>query len=389
MPKIKPYYWLAFSFFGFFCAYGVFMPYFPAWLKSQSYAAGTIGFIVASAYIFRFLGSIFFTRFIKEAHHLLVALRYLAWTSCAVMLFMSLFVQNIWLLCIGLWLFSTVSSAAIPLSDTLATTWQLQVKNLDYGRVRLIGSCAFIVGVSVFGYFLGIIGKQYVGWMMLGLLLTYASVQMLSPSLMPQHQASEQTDTPTSLKALLKNPITLRIIIVVGLIQGSHAAYYVYSVIYWTNLGIPLQTTSLLWGASVAAEVLFFFFSSRLCSAYSIRTLLYACVIFTTIRWAAFPFATTVEEILPIQLMHSVTFALSHYTIVRYISTQPPKTFANLQGLYNAFAGCASIALLSALAGWLYPISPQATFLTMAGFAALGLFFVPRHLPKMKITSIS
>ena len=48
--------------------------------------------------------------------------------------------------------------------------------------------------------------------------------------------------------------------IAVGLIQGSHAAYYVYSTIYWTSIGISVSQTSLLWGIGVLAEIVLFFF---------------------------------------------------------------------------------------------------------------------------------
>ncbi len=389
MLKLRPFHWLALSFFGFFCTYGVFMPFFPVWLKSQNYAPETIGFIVASAYVFRFIGSMLFTRFIKQAHQLLTALRYLAWMSCAIMLFMSFYVQNFWLLCGGLWLFSLVNSAGIPLSDTLATTWSFQVKNLDYGHIRLIGSCAFIIGVVVFGYFIGLIGESYIGLLVAGLLFVYASLQMLPPSLLPKNQESEKSEEVPSFLSLLKNSITTRILIVVALLQGSHAGYYIYSVIYWQSLGLEVQTTSLLWGLSVAAEVIFFFFSTRLFSAWSLSKLFYLCTFATVLRWGLFPFADTFWEILPIQFMHSVTFALSHYAMMRYIAGQAPNSIANLQGLYNAIAGCAGVALLSVLSGWLYPISATATFLTMAGFALLALPFIPRQIENPNLKKVN
>lgn len=49
------------------------------------------------------------------------------------------------------------------------------------------------------------------------------------------------------------------------------------------------------------------------------------------------------------QLLHLfvLTYALSHYAIVRYISTQPQNTMAKSQGLYSGFSACAAIALLT------------------------------------------
>ena len=51
-------------------------------------------------------------------------------------------------------------------------------------------------------------------------------------------------------------------------------------------------------------------------------------------------------------------YVVGHYATVRYITTQPQTHIAKLQGLYNALAGCAAIAIFTALSGVLYPISP-------------------------------
>lgn len=67
-----------------------------------------------------------------------------------------------------------------------------------------------------------------------------------------------------------------------------------------------------------------------------------------------------------------------HYATVRYITTQPQNHIAKLQGLYNALAGCAAIAIFTALSGVLYPISPVYAFSLMAAFAFIGLFITPR-----------
>ena len=56
-----------------------------------------------------------------------------------------------------------VNAAGMPIGDSLASTWQQQI-HLDYGKARLIGSFAFVVGVMVFGYFVGLVGEQYITW---------------------------------------------------------------------------------------------------------------------------------------------------------------------------------------------------------------------------------
>ncbi|MFD1806890.1 3-phenylpropionate MFS transporter [Pasteurella oralis] len=374
--KISAFNWLALSFFGYFCAYGVFVPFFPVWLKSQSYGEELIGLVIASSYVFRFIGGIFFSSLLKKASQLIYALRYLAWISCLIVFSMSFIAESFWLLFIAIALFAMVNAAGMPLSDTLASVWQQQIY-LDYGKARLIGSLAFVVGVVVFGYVIGTLGESSIVWILTALLMIYATMQMTIPTPMPEDQQSA-VGNQVSFKHLLQNKTTLRLLIAISLIQGSHATYYAYSVLYWTSLGISVQTTSLLWGLSVIAEMLLFFFSTKLFRTWKVSSLFYLSAIATVIRWGALSVAEEIMSLALIQTLHSLTYAVSHYAIIRYFTTQPISHIAKLQGLYNGISGCGAVALLTALSGVLYPISPTITFLVMMAFAALALVAIPR-----------
>ena len=190
-----------------------------------------------------------FANFVKQAHHLLSMLRVLAWASVGVMALISIVTENFWLLFAAIGLFSMINSAGIAITDTLATTWQQQVK-LDYGKARLIGSAAYVVGVTVFGNLIGVIGNQNIVWILTALLFLYALVQMLSPSVAPADNNQSTVTTPVGFTELLKDPITFRVLMAVTLIQGSHAGYYVYSVLYWTQLGIKCRNYQPVMGIS-------------------------------------------------------------------------------------------------------------------------------------------
>lgn len=272
--QVRPFTWLALSFFGYYCAYGVFLPLFPAWLKTQSYSEESIGLLLACAYIFRFSGGILFSGLIKRVSLLVNGLRYLGVASAITMALIGLMSHNFWLLFIGLALYSMVNSAGMPIGDSLASTWQQQI-HLDYGKARLIGSFAFVVGVMVFGYFVGLVGEQYITWMITGILVFYCIVQLLHPNPMPQDEPQSAIENSVGFLDLLKNKTTLRLFIAISLIQGSHAAYYSYSTIFWTNHGHSVSDAGLFWGISVLAEIVVFFFSTRLFKNWSITALFY------------------------------------------------------------------------------------------------------------------
>lgn len=375
--QIHAFQWLALSYFGYYIAYAIFVPFFPSWLESHAYSTQTIGILLAANYIFRFAGGMFFASRIKLASQLPNMLRLLAWGMALLSAFMGVVVENTLLLILSVALFAMSNSAGMALTDTLATTWQKQI-HLDYGKARLIGSGAFVLGVTVFGAIIGWLGNDKIIWILTVLLICYGATQMLIPLPTPQNEPHAHHQT-ISFSTLLRDPTTLRLLLTAACIQGSHAMYYGYSVIYWQSLGISLSTTSLLWGTAVIAEIGLFFFSSRWFKHWKIAQLLTFAALAAILRWSLLSIATNLPLIALAQLMHSLTFALTHYTIMRYISVQSQSHIAKLQGLYNSIASCMGVALLTALAGFLYPISPILGFIAMAIIAAIGLLLIPRN----------
>ena len=375
--SVRPFTWLALSFFGYYCAYGVFMPFFPVWLKSQHYGEELIGMMLASAYVFRFVGGLFFSGLIKRASQLINSLRLLALASALIMAGLSFAAESFWLLFGAIGLFAMVNSAGMPITDSLASTWQRQIQ-LDYGKARLIGSMAFVVGVTLFGNVIGFFGEQNIVWILTALLLVYSMMQCVTPTIPPQDERSEQATAEVRYWDLLKNNTTLRVLIASSLIQGSHAAYYVYSVLYWTSLGIPVSQTSLLWGVAVVAEILLFFFSRRLLQNWKVTTIFYLATFACIVRWLGLATANTIWLIAILQFLHSLTYAVAHYGMVRYITTQPQAHISKLQALYNGFSNSAMVAILTALSGVIYPYSPAFTFILMAIVVAPAFVVTPR-----------
>ena len=85
--------------------------------------------------------------------------------------------------------------------------------------------------------------------------------------------------------ALLRQPETRGMLLAVSLIQGSHAAYYTYGVIYWQAAGIAPQQISGLWSVAVAAEIVLFFFSRRWLGGAEIARLMRISAVLTLARW--------------------------------------------------------------------------------------------------------
>ena len=76
--------------------------------------------VLASAYVFRFVGGLFFSGLIKRASQLINSLRLLALASALIMAGLSFAAESFWLLFGAIGLFAMVNSAGMPITDSLA-----------------------------------------------------------------------------------------------------------------------------------------------------------------------------------------------------------------------------------------------------------------------------
>lgn len=377
--RLSPFNWLALAFFGYFFAYGVLVPYLPVWVKSHAYDPQFIGIILSSSYFFRFIGSFFFGRMIKHSHQLFTALRLIAWSMVGMTCVMALTAQNFWWLFVSIGIFSMLNAAGMPLTDSLAATWQKQLE-LDYGKARLLGSLAFTLALVAVGQLIRFTGEQNIIWILTALFVFYSLLLMLNPHPKPHDEAESAGENSVNYWTLLKNADHARMLLAAFLIQGSHAGYYVYSILYWNENGIPVQLTSLLWGCAVTAEILLFFFSKRLFGDWSVRHLMLLATLAAVIRWAAYGSTTSILWLTLLQTFHALTFAVMHIAMIRYIARQPQNTIVKLQSLYSGLANCLGVAVMTMICGKIYPLSPQAMFITMSALVAIAFFVIPRKI---------
>lgn len=379
MIRFTPFQWTAFNFFGFFCAYGVLMPFLPVWLKHYGYGAEMIGIFASVGYLFRFLGGMLAAQKVKNVNQLIPTARWLSWLNIFALLMMWFTVENSWLLFLFLMLFHIFNAGAMPIGESIASVWQQQ-QGLDYGKVRLFGSIAFVVGSMSTGYFVGWWGENVIIFILIGFFVLLGLGQSASPTVGFEQSVPNHHSPSHSYKAILKTSSTRRMLIATALITASHAAYYTYSTLYWSELGISTQAISLLWGLGVVAEIGLFFLAKRFFTKIKIRHLIIASTLGTMLRWMILANATEVIPFALSQLLHAFSFALMHFAMMRYISSQETEKIAKLQGLYFGLGSCAVMAVFTFLSGMLYPYSPNVMFMTMALCALPAMFIVPSKL---------
>lgn len=179
--------WLALSYFTYFFSYGIFLPFWSVWLKGLGLTPETIGLLLGVGLVARFLGSLLIAPRVSDPSRLISALRVLALLTLVFALAFWAGTHVAWLMVVMVG-FNLFFSPLVPLTDALANTWQKQI-TLDYGRVRLWGSIAFVIGSALTGKLVSLYDYQAI----LALLtLGVASMllgMLLRPSVPPQGKA--------------------------------------------------------------------------------------------------------------------------------------------------------------------------------------------------------
>lgn len=323
---------------------------------------------MSSAYLFRFLGGLLLSKRVKRLDALLPTIRLATWGSVAALLAAAASVGWAWLLVALVWLFFAFNGGEMPLNETAASAWQKQI-DLDYGRARLCGSGAYILGALLSGWVVAQFGAEQLIYLMVILLLVHGLMQLPRAAPALHNRAVASQEASLGYMALLRQPETRGMLLAVSLIQGSHAAYYTYGVIYWQSAGLAPQQISWLWSVAVVAEIVLFFFSRRLLGGAEVVRLMQVSAVLTAGRWLLMSATVNPWALLAVQLLHAAGF------IVR----QPEQDMAKLQALYIGMASCAGVAVLTLLAGGLYQVQPSWAFAVMSVFALGALWALPKR----------
>ena len=374
-----------------FVAVGAHLPFWPLWLESRGLTAAEIGLAMALGSWMKLAANPTLAHLSDRAGWgkgtvvLLTAVSFVAFLA---------FIPAsgfAWILAVHL-----VTAACFPLLIPLAETQTMAAvyrHSLDYGRIRLWGSLAFVAGSLATGQLLGAAGADWVLWIVIaaigGSLLTAAALPgRLTGELSGELSGALPGSLPedVSLRRLLRlfsRPDTLTFLAAAALVQASHAAYYAYSSLTWKAAGIGEGSIALLWTVGVVAEILFFAFSRRLPASFTPGRILVIGGLLSAIRWLVTGMSSDLPVLAVVQTLHAGSFAATHLAAMHHITrSTPPRLAATMQSLYSALSGGLAMGGAMLLAAACYEIDPGLAFFAMAAIAlaAAGLGQVARVL---------
>ncbi len=357
---------LALFYAALFAFVGVAMPYWPVWLAHRGLDAAEIAMLMAAATWIR----IGVPSAIAHA-----ADRRGARKPAMATLAAAAFAAHLLFLAAdgfaALLLVSALAAAAftplIPMTENL-TLLAARERRLDYGRVRLWGSIAFVAGAFGGGWALDEVGPPSVLAMVLVSLLAAAAAAFALPDIrLPPARH------PLPVWALVKRPDMLLFLAAAALIQSSHAVYYVFSTLAWREAGIDDRLIGLLWAEGVAAEILLFALGGGLAARLGPTALLGIGAVAGVLRWSALALTADLWVLVPAQALHALTFGAAHLGAMQFLARRVDASrSASAQALYSGVTMGLALGGATLLAGALYARAGAGAYWAMALMAAAG-----------------
>lgn len=356
-----------------FAAIGVYSPFWPVWLKAHRLSDLHIAVLVSIPSWIRVVTSPLLASLADRSGRRRRITLVLAWVATLSFALFRLGDSFGYLLVVSC-VFGAAYTALVPMSDQSILACA-RGGGLAYGRIRVWGSISFLALSVVAGRLVERFGPEAI---FVALVVAFA-ITLASGHLLPPFDSAPTAAGDISIGETLRVPGFGRVLLVYGLVMGSHSAFSAFSAVHWQAAGIRSDVIGLLWAEGVLAEILLFAAGGRLLSVLGARGMLVLGALGAAVRWAGTAATTAIPALIALQALHALTFGACHLGAMEYLWRRTPARLSTTAlGLLSAVSGLFGSTLM-VLSGVLYERVHAGAFLMMVVPAVIGLgLAVPR-----------
>jgi PPP family 3-phenylpropionic acid transporter len=368
---------IALYFAAMFVIYGVLIPFLPVWLDGRGLDANEVAIVMAVPFILRLAVTPTVAIFADRlgAHRLFIIAS--AWAALAASLALG-GMTGFWPILLVAAPLSLAAATMMPLVEAIAVKG-VRLYALDYGRMRLWGSLSFVVVGLIVGALIDRSGSEAALWVMIaGTVLTVAAAHALP------HAPAAPIDTGAAstpsrsvtheVLRLLRMPVFLAFLIAASAAQASHAMFYTFGALHMRDQGISGAWVGALWAIGVLAEVALFAVAGSRFRHLKPDTLLAIGAAAAIVRWAVMTLDPPLALLVPLQLLHALTYGATHLGAILFIARAVPDDVSGtVQALYATFASGVAMGIATWASGPLFNTYKGGAYAWMAGLAAASL----------------
>ncbi|QWD86354.1 MFS transporter [Polynucleobacter paludilacus] len=364
-PSVR---WAFGSFFFLYFAYvGLVSPYASLFFVDQGFNVIQISVLMSMLQITRIIGPFSWGWLSDYLSNRIGIIRFCA--CLASLTFLAIFYLHSYI-AFFVWMFilHTILSSLMPLGESATVHALFKDNSFDkrYGRLRLWGSLGFIAMVLFAGELFqrkSIALYPIVGAAVL-LLLAIVTFRLHEPKVQRHKMVKGE------LLSVLLNPDVRWFLLSGFFMIFAHAALYVFYSLYLSKLGYNKFQIGLFWALGVSAEVIFFYFQSKVLSRLQPEIVLQASFGVGVLRFILIAFFPLTWVLILAQVMHAGTFAAHHSAATKLLQrwfTGP------LQARGQALMATVSYGLGGTLgglcSGWIWDLAQPRDVFVMAAFA--------------------
>lgn len=303
-------------YFAYFAALGIFLPFWPLYLKDGGFDPAAIGFLMGLFGLTKLVGPPV-VGWLSD--HLGRPMRWVRWaTLLSLLAFCGVFaVQGLWGMALVMVLFTLAWNAAMPQFEAV-TLQALGEQTHRYARVRLWGSVGFVVMAFGIGPLLDGWGAGVLPWVLVVMFAAMLALAMLVPE-PPDMHCPPDTARP-SVWPILRRPEIALFLAASFLLQASHGSYYAFYSVHLEQHGHSKTLTGAMWSLGVLAEVIIFMVVHHWLPRFGAAALMLLTLLLTSVRWLMIGgLAESVPAMLLAQLLHAFSFGVAHAASVEFI----------------------------------------------------------------------
>lgn len=355
-------------YFTVYLHYGVTTPFLPVWYEHRGFSPDQIGVLLS---VPMFLKLLVIAPIMTLADRIR-RVRDMTWvcTGSAALILASMNFVHPFLVMLAMTALFAVFWDTMPVLADAYCVSAARDKTLNFGRMRLWGSIAFVIANLLSGVIIHRLGIGSTVWIAVACL----SLPLLVLPRLPPDSAFKGA-RPANVGewlALLQNRGLLLMIASVSLIISSHGLLNNFSSSHWIKQGLSESTVGQLWAISVAAEGAVLFFGRAFIEKRSPEMLVVIGGTASVLRWVIMSRDPSLELLFPIQLLQGLSGISPILAMMIYIERHvSPHLIASAQGLY-APIWSATLAIATLGSGPLWRLYGVNAYFAMAVIAATG-----------------
>jgi len=278
-------------------------------------------------------------------------------------------------------LFAFMFSPVTSLLDSMILKTLGPTKSDFYGHQRLFGAIGFgisapFVGLAIDRFnSINIIFYSYAVGMLFTAVLIVLYLKVPKEKNLTLEQSRKQLSFSLAFPQLITNPKMLFFMFTVFVLGMGNAVITNFLFLYLKSMGATKTLLGLTITLTVTMEIPFFFFAKQLLNRLGIRLMFVTALSAYTIRVFAYTQLTNPWWVLPVELMHGVTFSMAWAAGVSYaVQIAPAELLATAQGLWNGVLGGLGPAVGRLIGGFVYDIyGPKILFGSFGGIMIVNL----------------